>query len=75
MNRNPLIRLCFSLFIGIAASLSAVAQAAASHGVEALITRSAPKPSVAPASDKRPALAIKPVHEEFPNLEEAGDLA
>lgn len=37
--------------------------------VEALITRSAPKPSVAPASDKRPALAIKPVHEEFPNLE------
>lgn len=43
--------------------------------VEALITRSAPKPSVAPASDKRPALAIKPVHEEFPNLEEAGDLA
>lgn len=43
--------------------------------VEALITRSAPKPSVAPASDKRPALGIKPVHEEFPNLEEAGDLA
>ncbi len=43
--------------------------------VEALITRSAPKPSVAPASDKRPALVIKPVHEEFPNLEEAGDLA
>lgn len=43
--------------------------------VKALITRSAPKPSVAPASDKRPALAIKPVHEEFENLEEAGDLA
>lgn len=43
--------------------------------VEALITRSAPKPSVAPASDKRPALTIKPVHEEFPNLEEVGDLA
>ena len=43
--------------------------------VEALITRSAPKPSVAPASDKRPALTIKPVHEEFENLEEAGDLA
>lgn len=43
--------------------------------VEALITRSAPEPSVAPASDKRPALAIKPAHEEFPNLEEAGGLA
>lgn len=43
--------------------------------VEALITRSAPKPSVAPASDKRPALVIKPVHEEFPNLEETADLA
>jgi len=43
--------------------------------VEALITRSAPKPSVAPASDKRSALVIKTVAEEFENLEEAGDLA
>lgn len=43
--------------------------------VEALITRSAPKPSVAPATDKRPALVIKPVHEEFENLEEAEGLA
>ena len=34
MNRNPLIRLCFSLFIGIAASLSAVAQAAAMTAAE-----------------------------------------
>jgi hypothetical protein len=43
--------------------------------VEALITRSAPKPSVAPASDKRAALAIKPVLEDFGNLEEVGGLA
>ena len=34
MNRNPLIRLCFSLLIGIAASLSAVAQAAAMTAAE-----------------------------------------
>lgn len=34
MNRNPLIRLCFSLFIGIAASLSAIAQAAAMTAAE-----------------------------------------
>ena len=43
MNRNPLIRLCFSLFIGIAASLSAVAQAAATEdckeGVRAFIEK------------------------------------
>ena len=39
--------------------------------VEALITRAAPKPSVAPASDKRPALVIKPVADEFEDLTQA----
>jgi len=45
-----------------------------------LITRSDGKPSVAPASDKRPALVIKPVSDEFevipetPDAEDFGDL-
>lgn len=39
--------------------------------VEALVTRAAPKPSVAPESDKRPALVIKPVADEFEDLTQA----
>jgi hypothetical protein len=39
--------------------------------VEALVTRSAPKPSVAPASDKRPALVITAVADEFEDLTQA----
>lgn len=39
--------------------------------VEALVTRAPPKPSVAPESDKRPALVIKPVADEFEDLTQA----
>lgn len=39
-----------------------------------LITRSEGKPSVAPLSDKRPAIEIKPVAEQFTDLSVADDL-
>lgn len=41
---------------------------------EALISRSAGRPSVAPASDKRPALAITAVADDFEVVDEAADL-
>lgn len=40
-----------------------------------LVTQSEGKPSVAPMSDKRPALVIKPAVEEFDNLDDGSDLA
>jgi hypothetical protein len=40
---------------------------------QALISRSDGKPSVAPASDKRPALVITPVEDDFNVLEESAD--
>ena len=41
-----------------------------------VITQSNGKPSVAPASDKRPALVVKPVADDFDNLnnDDLGDL-
>lgn len=43
--------------------------------LQALITRADGKPSVAPESDKRPAIAVKPVADEFEVVEEdIGDL-
>lgn len=41
---------------------------------QALITRSDGKPSVAPVTDKRPALVIKPVADDFETIEEGADL-
>lgn len=41
--------------------------------LQALITRSAGSPSVAPASDKRPALEIKPVADDFAEVAETFD--
>ena len=38
--------------------------------VEALITRAEGKPSIAPESDKRPALTLQPVAEAFDDLTE-----
>lgn len=43
--------------------------------LQALITQSDGKPSVAPASDKRPALVIQPAEAAFDNLDSGGDLA
>jgi hypothetical protein len=42
--------------------------------LQAMITRSDGKPSVAPESDKRPALVIAPVADEFVAIETADDL-
>jgi hypothetical protein len=42
--------------------------------LQSLITQSEGSPSVAPESDKRPALVIKPVAEEFEDLTEGEDL-
>lgn len=43
--------------------------------VQPLISRSEGKPSVAPESDKRPAIAITPTENDFENLEAETDLA
>lgn len=42
--------------------------------LQGLITQADGKPSVAPVSDKRPALVVKPVADEFDNEEDMGDL-
>lgn len=41
---------------------------------QSYITRSDGKPSVAPVTDKRPALVIKPVADDFETIEEGADL-
>lgn len=42
--------------------------------LQEMITQADGKPSVAPVSDKRPALVMKPVADEFDNEEDMGDL-
>lgn len=42
--------------------------------LQEMITQADGKPSVAPVSDKRPALVVKPVVDEFDNEEDMGDL-
>lgn len=42
--------------------------------LQEMITQADGKPSVAPVSDKRPALVMKPVVDEFDNEEDMGDL-
>lgn len=42
--------------------------------LQEMITQADGKPSVAPVSDKRPALVVKPVADEFDNEEDMGDL-
>lgn len=42
--------------------------------LQEMITQADGKPSVAPVSDKRPALVVKPVADEFDNEDDMGDL-